>query len=206
MAGADPSTDRRRTSGATREALLEATRHLLASGESVAKLSAERIAEEAGMSRATFYLHFSAKSELIAALADELFSWRDEAWVFDLGASRVTYETVVEMMREITTSWSDNRATLSAIIELAEYDESIRAAWLGAMTQIADRASTQFERHWEGSRSRPPDPALVAETFTWMFERSCHQVLRDPGKADALAEALAEIVWRTLDHPGREPG
>ena len=44
---------------------------------------------------------------------------------------------------------------------------------------------------------------MIAQVFTWMFERSCHQIARDQGAEEALAEAIAEIIWRVLDYPGR---
>jgi hypothetical protein len=43
----------------------------------------------------------------------------------------------------------------------------------------------------------------VAEVLTWMIERSCHQIARDPATADAVARALSEVIWRAL-HPARD--
>jgi hypothetical protein len=33
-----------------------------------------------------------------------------------------------------------------------------------------------------------------------MFERSCHQILRDPTRQAELAESMVEIIWRVLDY------
>lgn len=187
---------------ATAGEILAATRRLLEAGEPVSSLSVERIAAEAGVSRATFYLHFSDKLELISRLADELFSWRDEAWVAALADPELDFAMFEGFMRDVVSRWSENRALLAAIIELAEYDPRIQGAWRAAIEEVAARAAEQFEVHWKGSRARPSDPAMVAEVFAWMFERCCHQIARDPRREDALVEAMSEVIWRVLDYPG----
>ena len=48
--------------------LLGATERLIEQGFSFATLTVEQLATEAGIARATFYLHFSDKSELVAKL------------------------------------------------------------------------------------------------------------------------------------------
>ena len=189
-----------RRRAATSSDILAATRRLLDAGEPVAGLSVERIGAEAGVSRATFYLHFQDKHELISRLADELFAWRDEEWVASLAAPDLTRETLLEIMRNIVSQWVENQAVLAAIIELAAYEPSMRDAWRGAMHEVAERAAAQFDAHWADSPDRPTDPAMIAEVFTWMFERSCQQIATDPSREDAVVEAMAEIIWRVLDY------
>jgi len=198
----DPAatTDRRRTSAATKADLLGATKRLLAAGASVATLSVDRIVAEAGMSRATFYLHFSDKTELVAALAEDQVAWRDEIGAEALADPELRRETVHAMLAEIVDRWVKNRAVLSAIIEVAEYDPAMAETWRTAMLEVAETAGEQFRRRWRGHADSPGDPETVAEIFTWMFERSCHQILRDPTRQDAVAESLAEIIWRVLDY------
>jgi AcrR family transcriptional regulator len=186
---------------ATAGEVLAATRRLLEAGAPVNGLSVDRIAAEAGVSRATFYLHFRDKYELVSRLADDLFRWREEDWVGELAAPEVERETLERIMRDIVSRWVANQAVLAAIVELAEYDSGIRDAWRGAMDAVARRAAAQFEAHWAGSPARPADPAMIAEVFTWMFERCCHQIARDPRREDGLAEAMAEVIWRVLDYP-----
>lgn len=185
---------------ATAGEILAATRRLLEQGEPVSGLSVERIAAEAGVSRATFYLHFPDKLDLISQLADQLFSWRDEGWVGALADPELDLATFEGFMRDVVSRWSENRALLAAIIELAEYDPRIQQAWRGAIGEVAARAAEQFELHWKGSSARPSDPAMIAEVFAWMFERCCHQIARDPAREDAVVTAMSEIIWRTLDY------
>jgi hypothetical protein len=101
-------------------------------------------------------------------------------------------------MREIVAGWAENHAVLAAIIELAEYDERMRATWRSIMHSVATVAAGVFAAHWNASGGAPADPPMVAEVLTWMIERSCHEIARDPGRREDVAEALAEVIWRVL--------
>ena len=193
----DARTDRRRTGPATRADLLGAATRLLGAGASVSSLSVDRIVDEAGMSRATFYLHFKDKHELVAALAEDQVAWRDTIGAEVLSDPELTRDDVHAMLSEIVSRWVANRSVLAAIIEVAEYDPAMADTWRTAMLEVAEVAGKQFRRRWADQPDRP-DPETVAEIFTWMFERSCHQILRDPSRQDEVADGLTEIIWRVL--------
>jgi hypothetical protein len=72
--------------------------------------------------------------------------------------------------------------------------------WRTAMHEVAEKAAAQFRARWAGRGDGPQDPDTVAEIFTWMFERSCHQVLRDPTRQAILTDSIVEIIWRVLDY------
>lgn len=196
--------DRRRTGPATRADLLEATKRLLADGASVAGLRVEKIVAEAGMGRATFYLHFRDKTELIAALAEDQVAWRDEIGAEVLADESLQRETVDAILAAIVARWAENHSVLAAIIEVAEYDAAMARIWQTAMGEVAEKAAEQFRRRWAGTANEPADVDMIAELFTWMFERSCHQLLRDPSRQAAVASGMAEIIWRVLDYRPRD--
>lgn len=198
------TVDRRRTSPATREALLRAATGLLTGGASVASLNVERIAREAGMSRATFYLHFADKRELVGALAEDLFAWREYIGAEVLADPAMQRETLDAMMQLIVGRWSENQAVLAAIIEVAEYDSEFQESWRLAMQRIAETAAVQLDARWQKMPGNPGDPAVIAEIFTWMFERTCHQMLRGGLPPEQLAAALTEVVWRVISFPVSE--
>src|ERR1700761_2003644 len=54
-----------------RDRLGSAAEKLMAGGESYTELSVERIVREAGISRATFYVYFEDKGDLLRALAED---------------------------------------------------------------------------------------------------------------------------------------
>ncbi len=51
---------------------MSAFERMLDSGEAFSEISVQRILEEAGVSRATFYAHFQSKSDILVRLSDDL--------------------------------------------------------------------------------------------------------------------------------------
>jgi TetR/AcrR family transcriptional regulator, ethionamide resistance regulator len=189
----------RRRRQATVAEILDATRRLLTAGTPVASLSVERIVDEAGIARATFYLHFPDKHALIARLAEDEIAWREQIGAEVLADPALERATLDAIMLEIVARWSADRPILSAIIELAEYDAHVHGIWSDAMRQVAEKAAAQFRARWRRSpATAPPDSDTIAEIFTWMFERCCHQMLRGPGDVERVAGSMAEIIWRVL--------
>jgi AcrR family transcriptional regulator len=189
-----------RRRAATQDDLLQATKRLLGQGAPLASLSVEKIVAEAGVVRTTFYLHFRDKYALIERLATE-----QEAWIETIGASaggdsELTHATIRQVMGEIVDGWVENHAVLAAIIELAEYDDRMRQTWRSIIHSVATVAAGVFAAHWNAYGGAPTNPPMVAEVLTWMIERSCHEIVRDPGTSDEVAEALADVIWRVL-HP-----
>jgi AcrR family transcriptional regulator len=190
----------RRRRQATVADILDATRRLLSAGTPVANLSVERIVAEAGIARATFYLHFSDKHALIARLSEDEVAWREQIGAEVLADPNLERSTLDAIMIEIVSRWAADRPVLAAIIELAEYDPNVREIWRSAMKRVADKAATQFRARWANSTTGPADPDTIAEIFTWMFERCCHQMLTDSTRIEAVAASMAEIIWRVLDY------
>lgn len=181
---------------ATRQQILAATRRLLAQGEAFARLSVQRIVDAAGVSRATFYLHFRTKRELIAALAQsETGEWRNVAAPFldDVGADRAA---LADSLAQLLTLWREHRAVLAGIIELAEYDADTRAAWRDTIHGIAAVISASL-------RLRRPEMAAddvesLGRLIAWSGERFLHQEAgAQPCQRDRqLVESLTEMIWR----------
>lgn len=66
QAGATDAIARKRSAGATRERILEATNRLFYA-QGIRATSADRIIEEVGITKVTFYRHFRSKSDLVVA-------------------------------------------------------------------------------------------------------------------------------------------
>jgi AcrR family transcriptional regulator len=181
---------------ATQEAILGATRRLLDTGASLASLSVGRIAEEAKVSRATFYLHFPGKQDLISRLAeDQMRQWR-------LFGSRLlenpdfTREDLEEALAEIIVIWRAEGTVLGALIELAEYDEAAKDAWTGVVGAIGlEAAGVLANRRPELSREQAE---ALGTAISWTIERTCHEMLgpEPDEKSDVrLKTALTDIIW-----------
>lgn len=186
----------RRRREATRAALLAATRALLERGEALADRSVGTICKEAGVSRATFYLHYDDKRALIADLAAvELAEWSGilEPVVGDLTADRPAMRAAVG---ELTAMWLRHQAVLAGIVELAAYDEQAEAAWRAQLESIADVVEDYLRR-------RDPDDArdlrTLARALVWAAERVLHKLATRPGEdPEQVAEALTELAWSVI--------
>lgn len=66
QAGAKDTIAPKRSAGATRERILEATNRLFYA-QGIRATSADRIIEEVGITKVTFYRHFRSKSDLVVA-------------------------------------------------------------------------------------------------------------------------------------------
>lgn len=188
---------------ATQAEILEATRRLLLAGESFRALSMDRIAKEAGMSRATLYLHFSDKRDIIGRLAVELLEQR-----FTLGAELLAdpdigRELFDEVVTQLVDRWIGDAPLLDAIIQLAEEDEQMRETWMRAIHELGDMGGELMRRRWAGGPSSYPDPETLGRVLAWMFERSTHQLTRDPERRDDVIAAVSEILWRVFDYRPR---
>lgn len=179
---------------ATRSRILSAARELLSAGEPMAVMTVARVAEAAGVSRATFYLHFPDKHELTDALAQELFAqWTPIADPL-LAEAAPTREQLRGVVDAVVALWREHAGTLAGLIEVAEYDADARRSWRRAIDEVAETIAQWL------SVVRPDLPPSGARTLArviaWSAERSLHQLLTDePADDHVVAEALTELVW-----------
>src|SRR5881628_1602946 len=68
-----PQAGRQERRGQIERSLLDATERLMADGASYTELSVDRLATEAGISRATFYIYFEDKGHLLRRLTRQVF-------------------------------------------------------------------------------------------------------------------------------------
>jgi AcrR family transcriptional regulator len=190
---------------ATRQQILDALRRLLVAGAPVAGLSVERIVSEAGVSRATFYVHFAGKAEVVTALSDQdMEPWLAHALpvLADPTSDREAFAVIV---RELLASWRRHAAVSASLVELSEYDAGVREAWHGVVHRLAGELAEHLERRWAGrAAATAADPRAIAEVIAWMVERVCHQTVRaqDGRDDDRVAAALAEAIWRIIEPGG----
>lgn len=198
--GAEDRVDRRRTGAGTEQKILDGTVALLDDGATLAGLSVNRIAESAGVSRATFYLHFTDKSALVRRLAQtELteFQRTTADFLADPTAGRDELAATVAALVQL---WREHAGVLSSLIELAESDAEFREQWQAVIHAIAATNAPAI-------RERNPglDEALIltlAEIISWTGERALHQMVgRDATDAQArrVVEGLTEAVWRIVE-------
>jgi AcrR family transcriptional regulator len=182
--------------------LLDATERLMLDGASFTEISVDRLATEAGMSRANFYIYFEDKGDLLRRLAGQVFG--DLAYSAELWwgvAGRHDPDDVRAAMAGIIASYRRHQPVLVALNEMAGYDPLVAATYRQLLTGISSRLTQVIEDgQADGSIRRELPAATAASALSWMVERACQQNLPDnpPGYDAELANTLTEIVWGAL--------
>lgn len=193
---------RRKRQAEMEQLLLAAMERLMGEGLTFTELSVDRLASEAGMSRATFYLYFEDKSHLLRSLITRVFAevvetsrtWWDQFEHHDLADFRTSMSGLIATYRK-------HQSLITAVIEVATYDPEVDQAYRGLMEGVEDTTQAFIERGKAEGSVRESLPAKeTAAALTWMAERTVHQTARvtSPDHDDRLATALAHIYWSTL--------
>lgn len=190
---------------AMEENLQQAMQRLLLQGSSFTQVSVEQLAAEAGISRATFYLHFRDKGELVARLMDRVTAEIIEASVLQ-SPETVTREELKKTIKAVVNVYLRHYAVMAAIVETSAYDEQVAALFRAMMEQLVDVNRRALQRLKQAGRQQADLPTQVADVITWAFERSCHQLIhgRKPAQVTAVIEALTHVIWTAVYAPGRE--
>lgn len=179
----------------------QAVERLLGEGNGFTTLGVQRIADEAGIARSTFYLYFPDKTALLMQITEsateELFAAAG-AWVEGGFTDRNHLERT---LRDVVHQQRVHHALLTALAEVAGYDEQVAAFWRGRIGAfIAHLEQRLQDGQQAGTISAALDPAVTAEWITWGVERTVaqHVAARPPEEDTRLAAGLAAAIWTTL--------
>ena len=193
---------RRERRDTVRDQLLAAIERLVERGESYTELSVERLVEEAGISRSTFYVYFADKGELLGSLAEDSIAAMIEAgrWWWELPPSALK-EDVQGALRTVFDTYLEHRGLFAAVVEVAGYDSAVREQFGGLMERVIDELADHIRRGQDaGYVHEDLDPQRTAAWLCWMAERGLYQLVAgaDEHQREALLQALTDIVWHTL--------
>lgn len=187
---------------ATRTQIVSATEALLLTGADYEALSMSEIAAAAGVSRATLYLHFTDKRDIIAEMAEKIVAQR-----FDIGAELVAdpsmnRDEMRAIVRDMIRRWIREAPLLKAIVRLAEQDPATNQAWVRAIHRVGDMGADLMRQRWESQAGGYKDPTTIGRALAWMFERTAGQLATDSDQQEQVIDAVAEIVWRVISYEG----
>ena len=197
-----PQAGRQERRGQIERKLLDATERLMADGASFTELSVDRLATEAGMSRASFYIYFEDKGHLLRRLAGQVFddlAGAAEQWWSVSG--RRDPADVLAAMTALVATYRRHQPLLVALNEMAGYDAAVGATYREILAAIATRLAAVITKGQDDGFIRRGLAAQTAATsLTWMVERTCQQGL--PGTPESgdgeLVATLTQIIWGAL--------
>jgi TetR/AcrR family transcriptional regulator, ethionamide resistance regulator len=173
-----------------------------ADGTTYTDLEVEELANDAGISRSSFYVYFEGKVDLVRELCEEVIAdviGIGQRW-WDLPGS-ATKEDLRDSLDQMMTAYREQSPLVGVIVEAAAYDPRVRDEYFS----LVRRTRRALERHIsEGQAAGSVRPELDAETaatwLTWMLSRGSHELLRTAKPADfeKRLRALTDILWNTL--------
>jgi AcrR family transcriptional regulator len=190
----------------SRTSILRTVEDLLRSRR-IDELTVAEIVEAAGVSRATFYVHFESKFSVVVALVGDVVDEVVEIWrQWFEGDETTTEEALRRYLAETHRRWGDHPALLSATVEGWHTDPEIHALWGKMLTGFAESVAARIERDRRAA-GRPPgddvDALALATALTWLNERCLYLAASSPESVlsqdeDRLIAVLAAIWARTL--------
>ncbi|QIS08073.1 TetR/AcrR family transcriptional regulator [Nocardia arthritidis] len=174
-----------------RQRLLDTAEELFYA-EGVRAVGLERLLQESGVGRASFYRHFASKDDLVVAVLTE----RDRRWLAWLR------EAVADKASDPVDR---PLAVFDALAERFARDDFRGCAFINTMVEVADRESAAHrvaDRHKQHvaeylaellAAAGQPDAATLAKEFALLVDGAIVTALREgTPEAAARARAIAE--------------
>lgn len=189
----------------TVECVVGAFERLLSQGESFTTVSVEKLAKEAGIARATYYLHFHNKGDLVRhVMKNVVKELRTAAKKSLVGIDYFGRSEFHKFMSEAVEIHYRHRAAIRAMVEVSAYDPEVSQIYQDFMASMAGDTRRVIEQLRASGRHHPAVSPEIAEILSWASERSCSQMLGDdapPSRRQELANLLTHVVWCAIATP-----
>lgn len=187
--------------------IIEALNTLMMQGAHFSEISVADIVTEAGISRSTFYLHFSGKDALIEALITQFQGELIEAST--IADDMFTYpsrDTIRLTLINLARIYRKNVALFRAINEAAATSQELNTRYHDMICFTVTARDSLMRKHKRAGLIRKDVGKSVPLAVTWMVERAISQHITAETKpgitndkaAMSILDALAEVLWCTL--------
>ena len=180
-------------------ALADAAKELVCDGETFADLSVERLSRQAGISRASFYLYFEDKGELVRGwhdLVDESAQEILKNWWHATAPSQTLIADVFSRMQRLHR---DSRVALVAIEEMTASYPDLRRVRDATFRRRHDALHAHIIDGQAGGWVDPDiDAATTAAWLAAMVDRVMQLVAPTTDDDSDLYLTGADIIWQTL--------
>jgi AcrR family transcriptional regulator len=183
----------------TRRLLIEAARTVFAA-RGYGAATVDDIVKAAGASRATFYLHFANKAEVMAALFQALMPATAEYWRA-LDQSLSSRRALRVWLNEALSWWEEHRRILPALHEASVIDPALAAQQYQGLQRLTDELTGYFAKA-RGAKRR--EARLRIELLILQLDQFCMkwivQETVDVDREMAL-DVLSELWGAALQIP-----
>jgi AcrR family transcriptional regulator len=178
--------------------VLDATQRLLASGASFTELGVQRIADEAGVARSSFYAHFPDKTQLLLTLVRRLSLGAYDAHASWVPEGERALAELSDGFVAVVARYRENARLLTAVLEVAGYDDDVRQLWDEQLATFRGRVRSWLESERDAGRcSDQLDPEIAARVIVDGGMRTiADQVVNgDPVDDERVAREMSMIWW-----------
>lgn len=173
--------------------LQQAMQRLLDDGRPFGSISVETLAREAGLARATFYLHFKDKGALVARLlariSDEVVS-SGGAWFEDARGSGPA--EVCAAIDGVVRTFKRHRVVLAAVADTAPFDPAVAALHGDMMDRLCRASRRAIATVRAEGRAGPQADDALADMLSWVVELYCNRFV-GPVEGRRLEAMIARL-------------
>jgi AcrR family transcriptional regulator len=187
------------TKGDRREqALLDALEELLGE-QPISRISVDRIARAAGLTRTAFYFYFTGKEGALRRLVERAVAtiWEvPDSWLLGEGDP---HEGLERGLAATAEAWSKHGAVFAAVAETAAHDDDLWGFWCEQLDGFIDAVTARVQADRDRGLTREGiDPRSLAEALCWMNERYLYVYLArgDDGRSSAEVQRVLIDLWR----------
>lgn len=181
--------------------LLLAMEQLLEQGHAFSAVSIEQLTGAAGLARATFYLHFRDKAELVTRLMGRV---REEivasAGLWFEHAELARREDMRRALRGILGVYQKHHVIIDAVVETARTDAGVAKLWQETLDALCAESREAVRHLHQAGRADPAATPLLADVLTWSVNYcAMHYGPRLRGaQVEKLTDTLTHICWNAI--------
>jgi TetR/AcrR family transcriptional regulator, ethionamide resistance regulator len=184
--------------------LLAAMHRLLARGQSFGAVSVDALSAEAGIARATFYVHYRDKAALVSQwlkqISDEVVT-SGGRWFSD--ARGATPEDVRVALLGVLKTFQKHRTIFAAVADTAPFDADVDALHRDMMARLCAASRKAVATLRQEGRAHPKADDAMADLLTWLVEGYAARFVvgHDDPALGRIAEQLAHVCASALFDP-----
>lgn len=185
------------------ERLLIAMEQLLKKEQRFAMVTVQQLAKEAGISRATFYLHFADKAELVSSLMRRLTDEVVESAGSWFGATLDSNgaDNLKPALRGIINTFKKHHAVLEAAASTSSHDKTVAELYEKMMKALCDESRKAIlSANHKALSAQGVSPDMLADVLTWVIELYCARFIGQYNDAqiEGLINTFAHICHQSI--------